>query len=91
MQFFNILFRGFAPYVSTRSEVISKIVNELDVAEGATVYELGCGKAGFLKAIEEKFPKTKLIGVEYSFWPYFVAKLQLLMSESKIKIVKKYF
>ena len=89
MQFFNILFRGFAPYLSTRSEVISKIINELDVKEGATVYELGCGKAGFLKAIEEKFPKAKLIGIEYSFWPYFVARLQLSMSDSKIKILKK--
>ena len=89
VQFFNILFRGFAPYVSTRSEVINKIVNELDVKEGATVYELGCSKAGFLKAIEEKFPKAKLIGIEYSFWPYFVAKLQLSLTESKIKIIKK--
>ncbi|MCX6796698.1 MAG: hypothetical protein NTW06_04365, partial [Candidatus Falkowbacteria bacterium] len=46
-QFFNILFRGFAPYVSTRTEVINKIIDEVDLPDGVTVYELGCGKAGF--------------------------------------------
>jgi 16S rRNA A1518/A1519 N6-dimethyltransferase RsmA/KsgA/DIM1 with predicted DNA glycosylase/AP lyase activity len=88
-QFFNMLFRGFAPYLSTRSEVINKIIDEIKINDGAKIYELGCGKAGFLKAFEDKFPKAVLIGVEYSFWPYFVAKLQLSLSHSRIKIIKR--
>ena len=88
-QFFNVLFRGFAPYVSTRTEVVNKIMDQINVAEGAKVYELGCGKAGFLRAFEEKFPKAQLFGIEYSFWPYFVAKLQLSIGESRIKIFKQ--
>ena len=88
-QFFNILFRGFAPYVSTRSEVISKIINEIDLKDGEKVYELGCGKAGFLRAFEAKNPRGKFVGFEYSFWPYAVAKFQLGLSESNIKIYKK--
>jgi 16S rRNA A1518/A1519 N6-dimethyltransferase RsmA/KsgA/DIM1 with predicted DNA glycosylase/AP lyase activity len=88
-QVFNMLFRGFAPYISTRSIVISKIIDEIKVNDGAKIYELGCGKAGFLKAFEEKFPKAELIGVEYSFWPYFVAKIQLSLEHSRIKIMKR--
>jgi len=88
-QFFNILFRGFAPYVSTRTEVINKIINEIELKDGEKVYELGCGKAGFLRAFEQKNPKGKFFGFEYSFWPYAVAKLQLGMTDSNIKIYKK--
>ena len=88
-QSFNMLFRGFAPYVSTRTEVINKIIDQVELKDGETVYELGCGKAGFLRAFEAKNPKAKFIGIEYSFWPYLVAKFQLGLSESKIKILKK--
>jgi hypothetical protein len=88
-QFFNILFRGFAPYVSTRIDVINKIIDQIDLKDGEKVYELGCGKAGFLRAFEQKNPRGVFIGYEYSFWPYFVAKLQLSMVDSNIKIYKK--
>jgi tRNA G46 methylase TrmB len=45
-------------------------IDEIKIPDGAVVYELGCGRAGFLRALEEKFPQAKYIGVEYSFWPY---------------------
>lgn len=88
-QFFNVLFRGFAPYVSTRTSVINKIIDLIELKDGEKVYELGCGKAGFLRSFEAKNPRAKYVGFEYSFWPYFVARLQLGMTESNIKIFKK--
>ena len=64
-QFFNVIFRGYAPFISSKPEVIKAIMQELKLKEDVIVYELGCGKAGFLRAIEEKYPQAKLIGVEY--------------------------
>jgi protein-L-isoaspartate O-methyltransferase len=89
IQFFNIIFRGFAPFVSTKPEVLEKILNEIKLNQGDKVLELGCGKAGFLRAIEEKFPGSKLLGVEYSYWPWLITKIQLAISRSKIRLHKK--
>lgn len=89
VQFFNIFFRGFAPFVSTRPKVIKKIIDELAMKEDAVVYELGCGRAGFLRALRKKYPKAKLVGVEYSFWPFVVAEIQNSFTKSRIDIKKK--
>ncbi|MDP3043702.1 MAG: class I SAM-dependent methyltransferase [bacterium] len=88
-QFFNILFRGYAPFISTESEVIEKIINEIKIDSDPVFYELGCGKASFLRALGRKFPQAKLIGVEYSILPWLVAKIQTSMNKSKIKIIKE--
>ncbi len=90
VQFFNIIFRGFAPFISTKGKVIVKILDEIDYNNGNTnVYELGCGKAGFLRALEEKKPEWKYIGVENSSLPWLIAKIQTSLNHSKIKILKK--
>ncbi len=90
VQFFNIIFRGFAPFISSRPKVIKKILNEIDFNHSKLkVYELGCGKAGFLRALEEKKPGWKFVGVENSFLPWLIAKIQTSLNHSKIKILKK--
>ena len=86
IQFFNIVFRGFAPFISTNPKVISKIMENLDFSGNSKVYELGCGKAGFLRAIELEYPQAELIGVEYSFLPWLITKIQISLNKSKIKI-----
>ena len=91
VQFFNIVFRGFAPFISTKFKAILTIIKELDLNGKEVVYELGAGRAGFLRAVEEKFKNEKLIGIEYSWWPYFLAKLQVSLSNSKIKIIREDF
>lgn len=88
-QFFNILFRGYAPFISTNSEVIEKIANEVKPDSDPKFYELGCGKASFLRAIAKKFPQAKCVGVEYSFLPWLIAKIQTACNKSKIKIIKQ--
>lgn len=91
VQFYNIVFRGFAPFISTGGLVIKKIMEELEIKDGAKVYELGCGKAGFLSAAEKKNPKADFTGVEYSSMPYVMARMQLSLIKSKIKIIKQNF
>jgi hypothetical protein len=89
-QFYSIIFNGYAPFVSTKKTVIKKIINEIKADQINTVYELGCGRASFLREIEISFPViTKLIGVEYSFWPYMQAGIQVALHKSKISLLKK--
>jgi hypothetical protein len=88
-QFYNILFRGFAPFISSQRFVIDKVVAELALADNAAVYELGCGKAGFLSALRKKYPHARLVGVEYSLLPYLLARIQNALTRSRIEIKKK--
>ncbi|MBA3046931.1 hypothetical protein KKC83_01940 [Patescibacteria group bacterium] len=89
IQFFNVIFRGFAPFISTKPKVIGKIIENMDFFGQGKVYELGCGKAGFLRAVELEYPRAELAGVEYSFWPWLIAKIQISLNKSKIKIKRK--
>lgn len=89
VQFYNIVFRGFAPFISTKFEAVLTILKDLDLKGSECIYELGSGKAGFLRAVEQRFGNKKLIGVEYSFFPYILAKIQIALSGSFIKIIRK--
>ncbi|MFH1233509.1 MAG: hypothetical protein V1649_02565 [Patescibacteria group bacterium] len=89
MQLFNVVFRGYAPFISTRSQAIEKALFEINLQPSNKVYELGCGHAGFLRAICNKFPEVEAIGVENAPLPYFLARVQIAMSGKKIKIIKK--
>lgn len=89
VQFYNIVFRGFAPFISTKFEAILTILKDLDLRGNEHIYELGSGKAGFLRAIEQRFGNKNLTGIEYSFFPYFLAKIQIVLSGSAIKIIRK--
>jgi hypothetical protein len=89
IQAFNIIFRGYAPFLSTRKPVVSKVVSEAVFKEDGIAYELGAGTAGFLRAMRQKYPRAKLVGVEYSFWPYWLARFQVAITGTKIEMVKK--
>jgi trans-aconitate methyltransferase len=90
-QFYNIIFRGFAPFIASKKSVINKIIENLEIKDGQKVYELGCGQANFLRQAERKNPKAKFIGVEYSFLPYVLAETQLSFSNSHINFKKENF
>ena len=86
VEFYNIVFRGFAPFVSTKPKVIMAILEELKLKGDESVYELGCGRAGFLQAVIEKWPGVKTLGIEYHLWPYILAKLQTGLHKIKINL-----
>lgn len=88
-QFYNIIFRGYAPFISTKKKIIKKIIEKIKIKEDGAVYELGCGDAGFLRELRKKYPLAKLVGFEYNFFPYLIAQIQNSLSGSKISIKKK--
>ena len=91
VQFYNIFFRGFAPFVATKNKILKRIIGEFEVNENTKIYELGCGRAGFLRAVRKAHPKVELVGIEYAFLPYLIGQIQNAFTRSHLKIIKKNF
>lgn len=89
VQAFNVSFRGFAPFVSTRPKVLKAILKELSITDNSTVIELGCGQAGFLRAVHDENPRAELIGVEYARLLVWSARLQNALAGTRIKIIRQ--
>lgn len=90
-QFVNIVFKGYAPLISTDFKTIKAIIQEISIKKQTVIYELGCGRARFLRIIEKNFPSTELIGIENLLSLYLVVKFKLKLQGSKIKLLKKDF
>ncbi len=91
VQAYNIIFRGYAPFLATKGKVIKRILDELKPDEEASIYELGAGRAGFLRAARKRRPGAKLTGVEYSTTPWLIGQMQNALSGSRITMLKKNF
>jgi 16S rRNA A1518/A1519 N6-dimethyltransferase RsmA/KsgA/DIM1 with predicted DNA glycosylase/AP lyase activity len=89
VQFYNMVFRGFAPFISSTRGLTKKILDSVEVKPGSKIFELGSGKASFLREAEKKFTDSQFIGIEYSFLPYIMSRIQLCLMKSKIKIKKE--
>ena len=85
-QFYNIVFRGYAPLVSTDRETIRRIIGEVRLPAAPTVYELGCGRAKFLRQAEKAWPAARLIGVENLSSLYLFNKIKLGGQGSRIEL-----
>lgn len=88
VDFFNIIFRGAAPFMKTNKKILTMIISELKLKGQETVYELGAGGANFLQAVEKKYPQAKLIGVEYSWWIYLITKMTLKKRKSGVRLLR---
>ena len=86
MQAYNIIFKGYAPFISTKKSIIKKIISNIELENNAVICELGCGQAGFLHHMRKKFPNSKIIGYEYALLPFFLAKIQNWLKKSKLDI-----
>jgi hypothetical protein len=90
-QFFAVLFRGYAPFVSTKHELIRELGKLIEVKEDAIVYELGAGDAPLLLELSMKQKKAHYIGLENSFLPWLIGNIQIMMHKRPIKLRKKNF
>ena len=94
-EFFNLLFRGYAPVVSSENQALEIAINqfnELKLPAGAKIYELGCGQAGFLRRLEKSAKnKYTLVGIELISSIYWLAKAQLSLAKSKISLQRRNF
>ena len=59
--------------VSESADIVA-LLREANIASDATIYELGCGWGKLVAALAEAFPQARIIGVEISPFPYWVAR-----------------
>lgn len=90
-QSYNIFFKGYAPFISTGTEAIEEMLDEVEIKDGATIYELGCGRTRFLKVAEKKHLGSEYIGIENLFSIYLINKIKLKFHLSTIKLLRKDF
>ena len=88
-QFFNIIFHGYPPFISTSQLSLIKIIELTNINETDVIYELGCGRARFLRIIESAHPKARLIGVENLLSIFLINWFRLKLQGSKIKLLNK--
>jgi len=91
---FEILLRGFAPFVPSRPWVIDKILDNIKLKKYRKIYSFGSGKSGFLMEFERLFPGTEIVGIEIYWFSYLMARVQLALRKvigrkTGIKVIKK--
>ncbi len=85
---FDLLLRGFAPFLPSRPWVVEQILKELKLEQEApSCIALSSGRSGFFYALEKKYPKGKFIGVEPHLFSYFVSKVQSLIRRTNIQVI----
>ena len=83
-QIYNLVFRGYAPFVGTNKKALARILAEIKIGRQSLVYELGAGQAGFLRALRQKYPEAKLVGIEIAFLPWLIGNIQSALGRHKI-------
>lgn len=79
---------GKVPYVPTAKKVLQNIFSQYEFQiQPKNIYDLGAGDARFLLIAEKQFPQANIIGYEYSLWPFFLGKLNIVFHRSKTKLI----
>ena len=80
-----IYFVTKVPYVATSKDYYDTIFKNIKITSKTKVYELGCGKGGFLFEAEKRFHPAKLVGFDLSLLHILYAKIKAKIIKSKIK------
>ena len=84
---FDLLLRGFVPFISSRPWVVDEIMNELDFGnKNKKFMALSTGRSGFMHVLEKKYPEAEIIGIEPSLFPFLVSKLQIFLRKTNIRV-----
>ncbi|MFH1259289.1 MAG: methionine biosynthesis protein MetW [Elusimicrobiota bacterium] len=90
MLFFWSTLTTRAPFIPAPREILPAIVQALELKEGSTVYDLGCGDGRVLEACWRKQPQIKYAGLEKDWLPFWLAKWRLRQNKD-IKIIRQNF
>ena len=84
----QILINNSAPFFASNKKIINRVIDEIEMQPGMTIYELGCGKAKFLKKLRKKYPEQnlKLVGIENFIFPLTLLKIQNRIFQYNIQI-----
>lgn len=89
---FDLLLRGFTPFIPSRPWVVKQIMDELNFTKtNPKIIALSSGRSGFLYALSKKYTDASLAGVESELFPFFVAVVQKIIRRTHIRILLKSF
>jgi hypothetical protein len=84
---FDLLLRGFSPFITSRPWVVEQIIRELTFEKKKPIMvAFSSGRSGFFNTLQIKFPDAVFIGIESEFFPYVVAKVQSFLRRTKIRV-----
>lgn len=87
---FDLLLRGFLPFIPSRPWVVSQLLNELKLPDKPIkMIAFSTGRSGFFHALESRYPKANLTGIEIKTFPYVVSRVQAILRHTRIKIIKQ--
>ncbi len=87
---FDLLLRGFVPFIPSRPWVVQQILRELVIPQAdPKIIAFSSGRSGFVHVLEKKYPTASLIGIEPNLFPFIVAKAQLWIRRSRIKVIRQ--
>ena len=87
---FHFLLRGFSPFIPSRPWVVEQIMSELEIPQkNPKLLALSSGRSGFFRALEMKYKKAELCGVEPYLFSFLAAKVQKIIRHSRIKIIRQ--
>ena len=70
-----LIFRNTAPFVPTRASAVDEIVQVIGMLPaGSVMYDLGCGEGRILRAVADKNPESRYVGLDIRRIPYYLAK-----------------
>lgn len=86
--FFDLILRGFNPFIPNRPWVTEQLMPEVELSENRKIKILAfsSGRSGFFYKLKEKYPNSQLIGYENTVFPYMVGKLQAFVRRMDIDI-----
>jgi hypothetical protein len=87
---FDLLLRGFVPFIPSRPWVIEQVLNEIIIPQpNPKLVAFSTGRSGVFHALEAKYPTATLVGYESNFFPYLVSKIQTFIRPTRIKIIRR--
>jgi precorrin-6B methylase 2 len=80
-----------APWLPTKPKQRRHLIDNLELKQNATCYDLGCGDGTLLFALARKFPTAKAIGYEISLLPFLIGTIRKFIGGKKYKNVSLRF
>ncbi len=79
------------PYVPTPQYKISTLLQHISLKKGQKFIDIWCGDGRIVEAVKHMFPEWKVVGIENSLYPYFLAKKRQKQSTYRYEISRGNF
>ena len=79
----HFLFTGNTPSLTSPLLAREYLLERISLDKSSVFYDLGCGNSKLLRSLAKKYPDSKFIGVDNSFFSYMFSKLAVSLCRLK--------